>query len=283
MRKIIVVATLLFFTISCKTTHNIQADNSSQPKNKVPTLKSEKTSVLVSKIKANQFNYKWITAHFSIDVDKDSLNQSFSGDLRMKKDSVIWMSVRAVLGTIEAARIMVTEDSAMIMNRIDDNYFLGDYNYINTRLNTGDDVDFDLLHSVMTGSSMEFYSDTSKMNSYFDGKQYIISTIRKRNLRRVLYKNRPYHSKENAQFIFLDPNDFHITHVRLEDFVNHRTFDAYYSDFQKVDSVMFPFHIQYQIAAQKNIKIDLQYKKVSFKQEETVPFIVPKKYQRVQY
>jgi hypothetical protein len=178
---------------------------------------------------------------------------------------------------------MVTQDSAMYMDRLNDTYFKGDYNYINSKLNTADDLDLDLLQSMMIGNCMEFYSDTAKMKSYFDGKQYIISTIRKRNLRRVLYRNRPYHSKEDEQFIFLDPVDFHITHVRLEDFVNHRTFDAYYSDFQKVDSVMFPFHIQYQIVAQKNIKIDLQYKKVSFKQEESVPFIIPKKYQRVQY
>jgi hypothetical protein len=281
MRRIVVVAIFLIFTISCKTTHTIQGDN--QPKNPIPKLKEEKTSVLVSKIKANKLDFKWLSAHFSIDMSTDSIGQSFSGDIRIRKDSIIWMSVRAILGTIEAIRSMVTQDSAMYMDRLNDTYFKGDYNYINSKLNTADDLDLDLLQSMMIGNCMEFYSDTAKMKSYYDGKQYIISTIRKRNLRRVLYRNRPYHSKEDEQFIFLDPQDFHITHVRLEDFVNHRTFDAYYSDFQKVDSLMFPFHIQYQIVAQKNIKIDLQYKKVSFKQEESVPFIIPKKYQRVQY
>jgi hypothetical protein len=145
------------------------------------------------------------------------------------------------------------------------------------------DIDFDMLQSVMTGSSMEFYNDTSKMKSYFDGTQYIISTIRKRRLKRILYLNKSYHSKDDGQFIFIDPVDFHITHIRVEDFVNRRTFDAYFSDFQKVDSVMFPFHIQLQIKAEKTFKADIQYKKVMFKTGEEVPFIIPKKYVRVQY
>src|SRR5581483_9006807 len=109
------------------------------------------------------------------------------------------------------------------------------------------------------------------------------STIRKRKLKKVLYKNRVFHSKDDGQFIFLDPNDFHITHLQVKDFINNRTFDTYYSDFQKVDSVMFPFHIQFEIKAKKHIKIDLQYKKVSFKTQDEVPFIIPKKYARVQY
>lgn len=281
MKRLLFIVVSLFFIVSCKTTHKIQGGK--LPKTSTPSLKKQNTNTLVSKIKANQFNYKWISAHFSIEMDLDSSHTSFSGDIRMRKDSTIWMSIRFLLGTIEALRVMVTQDSAKDIDRLNNTYFTGDYDYINSRLNTADDLDFDLLQSVLTGSSMEFYNDTAKMNSYFDGTQYIISTIRKRKLKKVIYKNRPFHSKDDAQFIFLDPQDFKITHVKVEDFVNKRTFDTYYSDFQKVDSVLFPYHVQCQISAERNIKIDLQYKKVSFKAQEEVPFIIPKKYQRVQY
>ena len=270
----------LLFSISCKTTSKIPQP-APTPKTGVPSLKKEDIHSLAAKIRANTLNYKWISAHFSIDMSEDSTSTSFSGDIRLCKDSVIWMSIRAIMGTLEAARVMLTEDSAMFINRIKDTYFTGDYEYIDNILD--EDLDFDMVQSVMIGGSMEFYNDTAKMKSYSDGKEYIISTIRKRKLKRVLYRNRLFHSKDDAQFIFLDTNDFHITHVRVEDFVNNRTFDAYYSDFQKVDSVMFPFHIQYVINAEKTIKIDLKYKKVAFKASEEVPFIIPKKYERIQY
>lgn len=278
MRKFLAITIPLLLTVACKTTHNTTA--SQQNKTPAPSLKKENIYSLVSKLKANKYDYKWITAHFSFDMDEDSSHTSFSGTIRMRKDSVIWMSIAPLLG-IEAARVMLTQDSAMTMDRLHDTYFKGDYDYINSRL--ADDIDFELIQSVMVGSNVEFYNDTAKMKSYFDGSQYLISTIRRRKLKRILYHNSNYRSKSDAQFIWLDPQDYHITHVRLEDFVNHRTFDAYYSDFQKVDSVMFPFHIRYEIVAEKKIRIDLQYKKVAFKLQEETPFTIPKKYERVQY
>lgn len=269
---------LFFFTlISCKTAQKVQADN--KPKPSSPSLKKENIHSLASKIRNNQINFKWLSAHFSADVQIDSEETSFSGNLRMRKDSLIWMAINKM--GFKGLQILLTQDSAMEINYRQDNYFKSTYDSINDRIDN--DIDYDMVQAVMLGSTMEFYNDTSKMKSYFDGSEYIISTIRKRRLRRILFKNRNYHSKDDGQFIFLDPTDFHITHLQVKDFVNNRTFDTYYSDFQKVDSVMFPFHIQFEIKAKTHIKVDLQYKKVAFGTKEETPFIIPKKYVRVQY
>ncbi|NNM95103.1 MAG: DUF4292 domain-containing protein [Bacteroidia bacterium] len=273
------LALLVLLSVSCKSTHSIKAVKQQSPP--VPSLKKMNIYTLSSKIRSRQFNYKWISAHFSINISVDSSSNSFGGTVRMRKDSVIWLSIAPLLG-IEADRIMLTQDSAMEMNRLKDTYFKDDYDYINSRLH--EDLDFELIQAIMIGSRMEFINDTSKMKSYFNGSEYIVSTIRRKRMRRVLYRNKPpVHNRNEVQFIFLDPSDFHITHVKVQDFVNHRSFDAYYSDFQKVDSVNFPFHIECVIAAERNIKIDLQYKKVIFKPDEEVPFFIPKKYERIQY
>ncbi len=274
----VLIPLLLLVFISCKTKEITRTENK---RPLVPSLKKMNIFSLIAKIKARQFNYEWINAHIAINIQVDSSTSSFSGNIRMRKDSVIWMSIAPLLG-IEADRIMLTQDSAMEMNRLKDTYFKDDYDYINSRLH--EDLDFELIQSVMIGSRMEFINDTSKMKSYFDGKEYIVSTIRRKRIKKVLYKNKmPVHNRTEAQFIFLDPVDFHITHVKVEDFANHRIFDAYYSDFQKVDSVSFPFHVKCLVTAEKNIKIDLQYKKIAFKAREEVPFFIPKKYERIQY
>jgi hypothetical protein len=277
MRKLLLLNIfLLLLVVACKTPSKILAGATKQP---VPTLKKENIRTLAAQIKANELVYKWLSARISVDLTIDSSSDSFTANLRMRKDSVIWISV-SKLG-IKGAQLMLTQDSAMVINYRAGTYAKEDFDSINARLNN--DIDYEMLQSVLEGSCMEFYSDTAKMKSYFDGKQYIISTIRKRKLKRVLYRNKTVHSKDDAQFIFLDPTTFHITHVRIEDFVNHRTFDAEYSDFQKVDSLMFPYHIQYKITAEKIIKVDMQYKNVEFKPQEEVPFNIPKKYGRVHY
>jgi len=277
MKKLVFLLLPLLLSISCKTTKKVQQDKQTKPV--VPSLKKENIHTLAAKIKNNEFNFKWISAHVSVEMDDDSSHTSFSGNLRICKDSVIWMSV-SVIG-IKMLQVLLTQDSAMFINYHTDSYFKGDYDYVDKLIHN--DVDYDMAQSILTGTCMEFYSDTSKMKSYFDGSQYIISTIRKRKLKKVLYKNREYKSKDDGQFIFLDPQDFRISHIQIKDFVNNRSFDAFYSDFQKVDSVMFPCHIQYQIKAEKNIKVDLQYKKVMFKSQEEAPFVIPKKYAPLQH
>jgi hypothetical protein len=277
MKKLFIILLPLFISIGCKTTKKVQTDG--KPKVIVPSLKKENIHTLTSKLRINKADFKWLSAHVSIDMQIDSEETSFSGNIRMRKDSLIWMSL-SKLG-IKGAQLLLTQDSAFEINYRDDSYFKSDYDYINGRIDN--DVDYDMVQAVMLGSTMEFYNDTSKMKSYFDGSEYIISTIRKRKLKKVLFKNVHYHSKDDGQFIFLDPTDFHITHLQVKDFVNNRTFDAYYSDFQKVDSVMFPFHIRFEIKASKNIKVDFQYKKVLFQAQEEVPFIIPKKYERKEY
>lgn len=277
MKKVCIVITGVIFCISCKTTSKMQP--APTVKTSVPSLKKENLRSLAAKIKANTLNYKWISARLSIQLQIDSDEHSFNAYTRIRKDSAIWLSLSKI--GIKGDEVLLTQDSVMRIDYLHDTYSRNDYDFINNQLD--EDLDYDMVQSVMLGGNMEFYNDTSKMKSYFDGKQYIISTIRKRKLRKVLYRKRPFHSKDDAQFIFLDTNTFRITHIRVEDFVNNRTFDAYYSDFQKIDSVMFPMHIQYVISAEKTIKINLHYKKVLFKSHEDIPFFIPKKYEQVQY
>jgi hypothetical protein len=200
--------------------------------------------------------------------------------VRMRKDSLVWMSI-SKLG-IEGVRAMLNEDTAMFMDRINDRYFKGNYDYIDSLLDN--DIDFELIQAVMMGTSTDFYSDSAKLRGFYDGKtQYVLSTIRKRKLKRTLFKNKQLKTKDDAQVIWFDMKDYHINRIRVEDFVNHRTFDAYYDDFQAVDSILFPMHIQYVITAGKTIKIDLKYKKLNFKLKEETPFAIPAKYARIHY
>ncbi|HTB31256.1 MAG TPA: DUF4292 domain-containing protein [Bacteroidia bacterium] len=236
----------------------------------------------MTKLKNNNVNYKWISAHFTVDVDKDTSHESFGGVIRMRKDSVIWMTVSVALGAYTALHAKLDGDSVMYIDHYNSMYFKGTYDYLDTLLK--EDIDFDLIQSVMVGNSLEFYNDTSKMKAYFDGRDYVLSTVRKRRFRRLMYRNKPLHSKNDAQLIWLDANDFHIKKVRLEDFVTHRTFEATYENFQKGDSgITFPMHIHYEINAEKVIKIDLTYKKVNFTNYEKIPFIIPKKYAQIRY
>lgn len=276
--RIFLIIPLVFYFASCFTPKKIQSSNPPPSK----SLKKENVNFLMSKLKANNYNFHWISAHFNADIDDDSSQTSFGGTLRIRKDSLIWMTVSVVLGAYTAVHAKMDADSVMIINHHEENYLKGNYDYIDSLLK--EDIDYELLQSVMIGNSMEFYNDTAKMNAYLEGKDYLLSTVRKRRLRRM-ERNKPLHIKNDAQLIWIDSVDFHIKKVKLEDFVTHHTFEATYDDFQKSDSgISFPTHIHYEIfTGKKTIKIDLTYKKINFTNYEKAPFIIPKKYEQIHF
>jgi hypothetical protein len=229
-------------------------------------------------LKQNEFKYDWLSSKFSADVLTEDNKQSFNVSVRAKKDSAMWLSV-SVLG-IEGARMLITQDSVRFMDKLSNKYFVGDYQYLSKLLSI--DVDFETMQSVLIGNSMEFYDEDEKLKSGKDSTYYLLSTIKKRKLKKALKENPEVtFSKELAQRIWLNPLTFKIYQIVINDFPNDRTFTANYSNFQVVDSGYFPFKANFVIQAQKKIILDIDYSKVVLDQPQTMPFNIPAKYERI--
>lgn len=68
--------------------------------------------------------FEWLTA--KLDIQADVNGQSFndlSGQLRMRKDSIVWLSVTATMG-VEVLRAKVSNDSVWILNRMEKTYLV---------------------------------------------------------------------------------------------------------------------------------------------------------------
>lgn len=66
--------------------------------------------------------FEWMTAKVAIDAEGNG--QSFddlSGQIRMRRDSLVWLSVTATMG-VEVARMKVSADSVWVVNRVDKVY-----------------------------------------------------------------------------------------------------------------------------------------------------------------
>ena len=69
-----------------------------------------------------QQSFEWLTAKFDIQVEGSGLSfDDLSGQLRMRKDSLVWLSVTAPMG-VEVARVKVSTDSVWVINRLEKTY-----------------------------------------------------------------------------------------------------------------------------------------------------------------
>ena len=66
--------------------------------------------------------FEWLTANMSIQAEGNGMAYyDLSGQLRMRKDSLIWLNVTATIG-MEVLRAKVSNDSIWILNRLEKTY-----------------------------------------------------------------------------------------------------------------------------------------------------------------
>ena len=92
----------------------------------ISSLENLSSKSIVKKVNQSHLDYNWFTAKLSGKIEIDGADAPVSANLRIRKDSVIWLSVSALLG-VEVARIQVTPDSLKLINRINKTYWKGDF------------------------------------------------------------------------------------------------------------------------------------------------------------
>jgi hypothetical protein len=240
-------------------------------------FKNAKT--LTTNLKQNEFKFDRLKAKLSIDATIDSSSNSFSMSLRMKKDSIIWMSL-SKLG-IEGARMLITKDSVKFINTIKKQYFSGDFIFLSQYLNT--ELDFEAIQSLLIGNSVTFYDEAEKIKPGIDNCQYTLGTIRKFKLRKVMAKGKEL--KEAVQSLYLVPETFKIARILFYDFNPDRSLDAQFGAFaspENSNNQLFPYKMSYVIKAEKKVSITIAYDKVQLDEELSFPFKIQDNYERIQ-
>jgi hypothetical protein len=190
----------------------------------------------------------------------------------MCRDSAIWVSITPLLG-IEAARVLITQDTVKFIDRIHHEYKIADYKFLNDMLHTN--VDFDIVQGILTGNLFAYKKN--KFNSvYMEDKYYILSTFSKRKLRRALEDKDP--NKPVVQDFYVSDDNYRITKLSIEDNRVSKTLVTDYSDFRQTDAGAFPFKSTTVIKAEKDITVDIEYTKITVGDSLEFTFTVPAKY-----
>ena len=222
----------------------------------------------------HQFDYKWFSGKFSADYKQGDEKKSFSGQFRIRKDSVIWLSIYAAMN-IEVFRIMITPDSIKMLNRLKKTYFSKGVNFINEQFNT--DVDFDILQSLLMGVDFAYY-ETDKFTLAINENRYKLSTMGRGKLKKYV-KTQEDLEKVMVQNMWINPENFKIMKQSIKQVKSpNKKVIATYEDFRPVGDQIFPFSIHFKVVDEKPVILNMQYKNIIINQKLSFPFKVPKKY-----
>jgi len=233
--------------------------------NNVPKVDSAALKMgILKKVQANKVECSWFAAtKIKADYDDNSGdNNNFNVSIRLRKDSVIWVSLtKKVLGIdFEGLRILATKDSVKILNKQDKEIKYRSIAYLQeiTKL----PFDFSTLQDLILGNPI-FFTDNIVSYKYYEDKVQALSIGN-------LFKH----------LITVDTTNNNILHNKLDDvdITKNRTCDITFSNYENKNSRIFSTDRNITVTEKSKLDIHLNFKQYSFNEPQTFPFTIPKSY-----
>ena len=199
---------------------------------------------LIKKINSKNISPEWTSLNAKIKINKEGQETKINAQIRIKKDSVIWISVKAPLG-IEVFRTMITPDSIYYMSRINKTYFVKNISHIKEVVKA--DVSFIKLQEILFASP-----NITVLNS----------------------------DKENYEIL---KDIFRVSKIDLQETEDKKVSIIYsdYKAFSELGGLYFPDKIFVDIKSEEMVTAEIKHTKIKFNKTSSISFIIPKSYVQI--
>ncbi len=231
---------------------------SSCGKTLLPTSSVEKEYAL------EKFDFAYLQAKSKIRFSSPDKSLSSSATIRMKKDSIIWISVSPIFG-IEAARGFISQDTIVFMDRVNKDVYRYNYETLSNTLNF--EVNFQMVQSIILGNQVfDFKADDN-----FSKKSGELKIGQKRGR----FELETYAAVENRK----------VRTIKVKEIPDGSKMEIIFSDFNIVAEQAFPFSTNVEIISKGTkgdeiTEVEITHSKVEVGDAPiSFPFSVPDKYE----
>ena len=246
MKKTILLLLIISFSSCSLTKKTIESDRKYSPQKVIRNANKN-----INKI-------KYIQAKAKISFTDNKKIQSNTITLRISSNQKLWANA-----TLGAARVLINNDSIKYYNKIERNFFVSDFNYINKII--GIEIDFQILQSLILGVLFEKY-DYSSFNEINDEIYSFKKDI-------VLGK------KSFKSMVYINPYNFRILKIIFNDDINK--FEVDYDDYLILENQNIPTKITFRNNGVENFHIEI--KSIVSLDKINLPFRIPKSYKRINF
>lgn len=211
-------------------------------------------------------NFNYLSTRSKIKFETPNQSLSGTGSIRIKQDSVIWMTITAALG-IEAGRVLVTKNEVAIMDRINRTYSIFDYPSLTRRFNFY--VDYNILQEIFLGNMPFPLQAKDKINR--KGNVWEV----KQQLANLLVEN------------FIHAGIMKLENVEIIQKPINNSLKMRFESYEKVSGMPIPFKsavsLNYGVSGKKQkTTIQIEHNRVEISTEAlTFPFSIPDRYTRI--
>ena len=214
-------------------------------------------------LKKNTINFTTFSAKIKLEIeDAKGKKPDLLANVRMIKDSAIWISISASILNVEVFRVYINRDSVILLNKQDKEVQYRSLDYLQDI--TEIPFDFNTLQDLIVGNPI-FFTDTNI--SVRKSENFLLVSSLGNEFKNLITFSLPDNLLRHSKL-----DDMNISRNRTADF----TYDSY------SNSSVFPFSTYRQIIASEKNKLDVRmnFKQFEFNKELSVSFSVPKNYKK---
>jgi hypothetical protein len=266
--KIILCSFFFAGLFACRSTKKLQtAINKKDTITVTPTpIHADSLSPAIAfldSFKKNTISFQTFSAKVKVQYeDRNGKQPDVNAFIRMRKDSIIWVSISATFLNIEAFRILITPNSISILNKLDKTYEDHPLNYLEDVSHIP--LNFSTLQDLLIGNPI--YVGDSILSFKKTENYYLVSTVDS------LFKNLLTIASDNHRLEKSKLDDRDVT--------QNRTADLYYGDYENANNFSFSTFRQIMVAEKSSVNIFLNFKQYEFNKELSYPYNIPKNYKK---
>ena len=249
--KPILLSTIVLLIFSCKSAKVISDGTVDKRLSSKAVIKSHYQEDTV---------FNTLSGRIKIDYSDGEDSQGFTVSLRMQKNKAIWIS--APLGIVKA---YITPNRVSFYNKLENEYFDGDFSYLSELLGT--DVDFDVLQNLLLGQAIVDLRDEKYSISIADDTYRLV----------------PKNSGALYKSLFqIEPKNFKMAVQQLSQPLKNRFLQISYNNYQSIEQKVLPNEIG--ILAQQDgaeNRISLEYRNLELNKSMNFPYKIPKGFKEI--
>jgi len=256
MKKYITYTLILFVIASCKTKKTVAEQTVSQE-----AVVDNKAKDIIQKHYENKLNFQTASIRTSASYEDKKQSLSISADIRIKKDEIIWINLKFF--GIPMAKALITPTRVSYYEKTNNTYFDGDYSILTKMLGT--DLDFQKVQNLLLGRPIDNLTKEDFVAEIVDNL-FLLKSKKKTDVEK-------FFSFETANYLL------------KKQFINqiskNRSVMVNYPSFFNQDNMFLPTGVSILANQQDQVKIDIEYKKITFNESLTYPYSIPDGYSQI--
>lgn len=226
--------------------------------------------------KVVETDFKDISYNAGILLDAGGSENSVNATFRITKDSIMWISARKM--GFEIGRLMLTEDSVWLLDRINNQYFAGDYLFFQNQF--GIDVDYNLVQALFLGDPLSNWSEDDIETDCSDSRICVITYPQRYRVNQGRdQRARPEGSTVTSQRVTVSKGNGKMLSNEIEIWGSGRKISAEYGQFRPAGVSLLPGVTDIVINNQSEItKVSIIADSFKSDASNTYPFRIPGNY-----